>query len=55
MLSCRALDVSESWFYKWKAGPPTKRALRRQEIDEAVKKTFDDSAVVTALRRSTRT
>ena len=22
VLSCRALDVSESWFYKWKDRPP---------------------------------
>ena len=43
VLSCRALDVSESWFYKWKDRPPTKRALRRPEVDEAVKKFFDDS------------
>ena len=43
VLSCRALDVSESWFYKWKDRAPTKRALRRQELDEAVKKFFDDS------------
>ena len=43
VISCRALDVSESWFYKWKDRPPTKRALRRQKLDEAVKKFFDDS------------
>ncbi len=43
VLSCRALDVSESWFYKWKDRPPTKRALRRHELDEAVKKFFDTS------------
>ena len=43
VVSCRALDVSESWFYKWKDRPPTKRALRRHELDEAVKEFFDAS------------
>jgi putative transposase len=43
VIACRALDVSESWFYKWKDRPPTKRALRRQKLDKAVKKFFDDS------------
>jgi len=41
--SCRALEVSESWFYKWRDRPPTPRQVRRARIDEAVKKSFDDS------------
>lgn len=42
-VACRALDVSESWFYKWHDRPPTARDRRRAELDAAVKKSFDDS------------
>ena len=40
---CRFLGVSTSWFYKWRDRPPTPRAARRAELDEAVKASFDDS------------
>jgi len=42
-VTCRALEVSESWFYKWKDRPPTARQQRRVELDAAVKESFDDS------------
>jgi transposase InsO family protein len=42
-LSCRALGVSESWFYKWHDRPPTARQQRRRLLDEAVKRFFDSS------------
>jgi putative transposase len=42
-VACRALDVNESWFYKWKDRPPTARQQRRAELDAAVKVSFDDS------------
>jgi transposase InsO family protein len=42
-VACRALEVSESWFYKWHERPPTARDRRRAELDAAVKKFFDDS------------
>jgi putative transposase len=42
-VACRALKVSESWFYKWKDRPPTARQQRRSELDEAVKASFEDS------------
>ncbi len=42
-VTCRALGVSESWFYKWRDRSPTSRQLRRQHIDGKVKKAFDDS------------
>ena len=44
-LCCRVLEVSESWFYKWRDRPPTARQeRRRRRLDEAVKKFFEDSA-----------
>jgi len=43
VLSCRALCVSESWFYKWRERPPTARQVRRTSLDAAVKKSFEDS------------
>ena len=42
-LSCRALEVSESWFYKWRNRHPTPRQQRRVELDTAVKASFDES------------
>lgn len=41
--SCRALDVSESWFYKWKDRPPTPRQVRRDKLDAKVKEFFKNS------------
>jgi putative transposase len=43
VLSCRALSVSVSWFYKWKDRAPTARQLRRRKLDEAVKASFEAS------------
>ena len=42
-LSCRALGVSESWFYKWHDRPATARQQRRRLLDEAVRKFFEES------------
>src|SRR5918995_2031627 len=42
-LSCRALEVPESTFYKWHNRPPTPRHQRRAELDAAVKVSFQDS------------
>src|SRR5680860_474046 len=42
-VTCRLLEVSESWFYKWKDRPPTPRQERQVELDLAVKASFDDS------------
>ena len=39
-LSCRALGVSESWFYKWRNRPPTPRTARRRQLDAAVRASF---------------
>ena len=43
VLCCRALGVSQSWFYKWRDRRPTPRQLRRQRLDAAVKRSFDNS------------
>ena len=40
---CRWLGVSESWFYKWHDREPTRRELRRAELDGAVRASFEDS------------
>lgn len=42
-VACRALGVSTSWFYKWHDRPPTARQRRRAALDEAVKRSFDES------------
>ncbi len=42
-VSCRALEVSESWFYKWRNRPPTSRRQRQIRLDAAVKKSFHGS------------
>jgi putative transposase len=40
---CRALALSESWFYKWRDRAPTPRQARRAELADAIRKVFDDS------------
>jgi len=42
-VACRALAVSESWFYKWHDRPPTPRQARRARLDVAVRASFEDS------------
>ncbi|NMI54261.1 IS3 family transposase [Streptomyces sp. RLA2-12] len=42
-VSCRALGVSESWFYKHRTRRPTRREVRRQQLAEAVQEEFTDS------------
>jgi putative transposase len=41
--TCRWLDVAPSTFYKWLNRPPTPREQRRDELDAAVRESFDDS------------
>lgn len=42
-LSCRALGVSQSWFYKWRDRQPTARQQRRAELAEKIREIFDAS------------
>lgn len=41
-VTCRVLRVSEAWFYKWRRRPaePTKREVRRMELEERVRHFF---------------
>ncbi|MFI2206092.1 IS3 family transposase [Streptomyces sp. NPDC020192] len=41
--ACRALGVSESWFYKWRGRPPTARETRRQHLAEDIEEIFRGS------------
>lgn len=42
-VACRALGVSESWFYKWHGRPPTPRQRRRAQLVEAITAIFEAS------------
>jgi len=44
--SCRALGVSQSWFYKWYNRPPTRRARRRAELADRIEKLFAETGRV---------
>jgi transposase InsO family protein len=39
-VSCRALGVSQSWFYKWRNGRPSPRAQRREALRAEVARLF---------------
>ena len=60
-VSCRALGVAPSTFYRWRGRPPTPAQRRRAELDVEVRACFDASGgtygsprVRAALRRSGR-
>ncbi|MCZ1021283.1 hypothetical protein [Streptomyces noursei] len=40
-VSCRALEVSQSWFYKWLGRTPTARDERRADLALAIQEAFD--------------
>ncbi|MCY0955059.1 IS3 family transposase [Streptomyces sp. H27-S2] len=44
-VACRALGVSQAWFYKWRRRPaePTKREVRRMRLEERITHFFRES------------
>jgi transposase InsO family protein len=38
--ACRALSVSEAWFYKWRHGDPSPRHARREQLKVAIRRLF---------------
>jgi transposase InsO family protein len=42
-IACRALEVSQSWFYKWINHKPTAREQRRERLDEQIQRSFTAS------------
>uniref|UniRef100_A0AAU2VKW5 IS3 family transposase n=1 Tax=Streptomyces sp. NBC_00008 TaxID=2903610 RepID=A0AAU2VKW5_9ACTN len=42
-MACRALGVSESWFYMWQSRKPTSRELRREQLTDEIRKIFKES------------
>ncbi|PNE39850.1 hypothetical protein [Streptomyces noursei] len=42
-VTCRALAVSQSWFYEWLGRAPTARDEHRAELAAAVHEVFDRS------------
>jgi transposase InsO family protein len=38
--ACRALGVSQAWFYKWREGDPSPRHARREQLTAAIKQLF---------------
>src|ERR1044072_4425995 len=44
-LSCRALGVSEAWYYKWRnrSANPSNREVRRTALGQRIKHFFDAS------------
>ncbi|NEA21694.1 transposase, partial [Actinomadura bangladeshensis] len=42
-IACRALEVSQSWFYKHINRAPTAREQRRARLDEEIKRLFTAS------------
>jgi putative transposase len=38
--ACRALSVSQAWFYKWRDGDPSPQHARREQLEVAVRRLF---------------
>ena len=60
-VSCRALGLTESWFYRWRDGPPSGIEARRADLDadmaaafEASGGTYGSPRVTAQLRRQGR-
>lgn len=53
-LTCRALSVSQSWYYKWRDRAPTARQQRRADLDAAIEARFTASGGTYGSPRITR-
>ncbi|MGC1213477.1 MAG: IS3 family transposase [Micromonospora sp.] len=53
-LACRVLGLSESWFYKWRDRRRTARQTRREQLDEAIRISFDASGCTYGSPRVTQ-
>ena len=53
-VSCRALGVSQSWFYKWKDGELPPRAARRERLKAEIARLFSSARARTGHRGSPR-
>ncbi len=53
-IACRALEVSQSWFYKWINRQPTDRDRRRERLDEQIRRLFTVSGGTYGSPRITR-
>ena len=53
-IACRALEVSQSWFYKWINHKPTARDRRRERLDEQIQRLFTASGGTYGSPRITR-
>ncbi len=38
--ACRALGVSQAWFYKWQHGDPSPAHARREQLKVAIRRLF---------------
>jgi putative transposase len=38
--ACRALSVSQAWFYKWRHGDPSRQHARREQLRTAIRRLF---------------
>ena len=38
--ACRALSVSQAWFYKWRDGDPSPQHARREQLKVAIRRLF---------------
>jgi putative transposase len=52
-VTCRALGVSDSWFYKWRGRQPTPGQTRRAELAEKIREIFDASGATYGSPRVT--
>jgi putative transposase len=53
-IACRALEVSQSWFYKWINRKPTDRDQRREKLNEQIRRLFTASGGTYGSPRITR-